>query len=47
MGPVNCLVIDILQNIFLCVRQKKEIQLKQLESEYVMTEFSFSSELSL
>jgi len=25
MGPVSCLVTDILQNIFLCVQQNKEI----------------------
>jgi len=33
--PVNCLVADILQNIFPCVQQKKEIHtgLKQLEGE--------------
>jgi len=35
MGPVNYLVTDILQNIFICVQQKKEIHtgLKQLEGE--------------
>ncbi|XP_077065898.1 isochorismatase domain-containing protein 2 isoform X1 [Siphateles boraxobius] len=33
MGFINCLVTDILQNIFLCVQRKKEIHtgLKQLE----------------
>jgi len=43
MVPINCLVTDIFQNIFLCVQQKKEIHtgLKQLEGEYMMTEFSF------
>jgi len=25
MGPINCLVTDIFQNIFFCVKQKKEI----------------------
>jgi len=25
MGSINCLVTDILQNIFFCVQQKKEI----------------------
>jgi len=40
MGPVNCLVIAIIQNIFLCVQQKKEIHtgLKHLEGD-MMTEF--------
>jgi len=43
MGPVNCLVTDIIQNILFCVQQKKDIHtgLKQLEGEYMMTEFSF------
>jgi len=26
MGSLNCLVTDILQNIFLCVQPKKEMQ---------------------
>jgi len=32
-GPINCLLTDILQNIFSCVQQKKETHtgLKQLE----------------
>jgi len=32
-GLINCLVTNILQNIFLCVQQKKEIHtgLKQLD----------------
>jgi len=40
MGPVNCLVIAIIQNSFLCVQQKKEIHtgLKHLEGD-MMTEF--------
>jgi len=35
MGSINCLVTDILQNIFFCVQQKKEIHtgLKQVEGE--------------
>jgi len=35
MGSINCLVTNILQNIFLCVQQKKEMNtgLKQLEGE--------------
>jgi len=35
MGSINCLVTDILQNIFFCVQQKKENHtgLKQLEGE--------------
>ncbi len=42
-GTRNCLVTDILLNIFLSVHQKKEIHtgLKQHEGEYMMTEFSF------
>jgi len=27
MGTINCLVIDILQNIFFCVQLKKEIHI--------------------
>jgi len=30
MGYINCLVTDILQNIFLCVQQKKEIHTVQV-----------------
>jgi len=26
VGSINCLVTDILQNIFFCVQQKKSIQ---------------------
>jgi len=26
VGSINCLVTDILQSIFFCVQQKKEIQ---------------------
>jgi len=35
MGHINCLLTDILQNIFFCVQQKKEIHagLKQLEGQ--------------
>jgi len=41
--PNNCLVPIILQNIFLCVQQKKETHtgLQQVEDEYMVTEFSF------
>jgi len=48
MGPINCLVNNILQNIFFCVRQKKEIctDLEQLEVEQI-TEFSFLGEQPL
>jgi len=27
MGSINCLVTNILQNIFICVQQKKEIHI--------------------
>jgi len=39
----------VLQNIFLCVQQKKETHtgLQQLEDEKMMTEFSFLSGVSL
>ncbi len=49
MVPQNSLVTNVLQNIFLCVQQNKEIHtgLKLLEGEYMMTEFSFLGELSL
>jgi len=42
MGPVNYLVTDILQNIFICVQQKKEIHtgLKQLEGGWFWSELS-------
>jgi len=48
MGTNNCLLTNILQNIF-CVQQNKEIHtgLEQLEGEYMMKEFSFLGELSL
>ncbi len=48
-GAQNCSVYDILQNIFLCVRQNKHIDtgLELLEGELMMTEFSFFGELSL
>jgi len=34
-SQLNCLIADILQNIFFCVQEKKEIHtgLKQLEGE--------------
>ncbi len=40
---------NFLQNIFLCVRQNKDIHagLEPLEGEYMMTEFSFLGALSL
>ncbi len=42
MATVNCLVINILQNIF-CVQQKKETQtgLEQLQGEQKMTIYVF------
>jgi len=42
-------VTHIIQNIFFCVHQKKEIHtgLEQPESEKMMTEFSFLGELRL
>ncbi len=48
--PQNNLVTNFLQNIFLCVRQNKEILTGHkvhllLEGEYMMTEFLFLSEL--
>jgi len=46
MGPVNYLVTDIFQNIFVVFsRRKIHTGLKQLEGEYIMTEFSFEGEL--
>ncbi len=49
MVPQNCSVSHILQNIFLCVQQNKDIHtsLELLEDEQMMTEFSFLGELSL
>ncbi len=49
MVPQNCSVSHILQNIFLCVQQNKDIYtgLELLEGEQMMTEFSFLGELSL
>jgi len=49
MGSINCLFTIILQNIFFCVQQTKEIHTgsKQLEGEQMMTEFSFTNSLSL
>jgi len=37
MVPYNCLVTVILQNIFFCVQQKKQIHsgLEKLEGEYM------------
>ncbi len=47
MATVNCLVANILQNIFFCVHQKNETHagLENLESEQMMTEFSFLVEV--
>ncbi len=47
MVPKNNLVTNFLQNIFLCVRQNKDIRLELLEDEKMMTAFSFLGELSL
>jgi len=49
MGSIECLVTNILQNIFFCVQQKKETHtgLKQLEGEEMMTEFLFLSDFKL
>ncbi len=49
MVPQKQPVTNFLQNIFLCVRQNKEIHtgLELLEGEKMMTEFSFLGELSL
>ncbi len=43
MAITFCLVTHILQNIFFCVEQKKEIHtgLKQRQGGYIMTEFPF------
>jgi len=43
MGPINCLVTHILQNIF-CFQQKNEIH---ISLEQLKGEFSFLAELSL
>jgi len=42
-GAQRLLVTDVLQNIYVCVQQKKETHsgLKHLEGEYMMTEFDF------
>jgi len=48
--PHNCLVPIVLQNIFLCIQQKKEWThwgLLQIEGEQRMTEFSFLGGVSL
>ncbi len=49
MVPQNYSVSHILQNIFLCVQQNKDIHtgLDVLEVKQTMTEFSFLGELSL
>ncbi len=48
MGTSNCLVTRIIQDI-VCVQQKKKNHrgLKQLESEYMITDFPFLGELCL
>jgi len=33
MSPITYLVTDIIQNIFFCVQQKKEMGLEQLKNE--------------
>ncbi len=48
MVSQNSLIINFLQNIFLCVQNKHiHTGLDQLEGESMMTEFSFLGELSL
>ncbi len=49
MVPQNSLFTSSRQNIFLCVRQNKDIHssFELLEGEYMMTESSFLGELSL
>ncbi len=39
MGAANCLITNIFQNIFFCVKQKKETHtvLEQLEGEEIIT----------
>ncbi len=48
MVPQNCSVSHILQNIFLCVQQNKDIHtgLDLLEGEKMITELSFLGEVS-
>ncbi len=43
MGAANCLITKIFQNIFFCVKQKKETHtvLEQLEGEEIITIFIF------
>ncbi len=43
MATVNCLVSNILQNIFFCVQQNKEAHagLERQENESVITDFHF------
>ncbi len=43
MGAANCLITNIFQNIFFCVKQKKETHtvLEQLEGEEIITIFIF------
>ncbi len=43
MATVNCLVTNILQNIFFCAQQKREkhTYLKQLEGEWIMNDVNF------
>jgi len=46
MGLINCLVIHMHQNIFFCIQQI-HTDLKQLESEQMMTDLLFLGKLSL
>ncbi len=43
MGAANCLITNIFQNIFFCVKQKNETHtvLEQLEGEEIITIFIF------
>ncbi len=48
MATINCLITNILQNIFFFVQQNKETHtgLEQVEGEQMMTEVSFLGEPS-
>jgi len=50
MGPINCLVTIILQNIFFCVQHKKETLitgLEQLEGDdIIFINYPFKREIS-
>ncbi len=49
MGAANCLITNIFQNIFFCVKQKKETHtvLEQLAGEEIIKKKSFLGELYL